>query len=52
MLHQAGIDIWKITWVIAPIEGPADAGHGHVEWSKYSNVSFHRCLSSYFQRQA
>src|SRR5262245_52546076 len=25
-LRQAGVDIWKITWVIAPIEGPADVG--------------------------
>ena len=25
MLRQAGVDIWKITWIIAPIEGPADA---------------------------
>ena len=29
MLRQAGVDIWNITWVIAPIEGPADASHGH-----------------------
>ena len=38
MLHQAGIDIWKITWVIAPIEGPADAGHGHVPPEALPNV--------------
>lgn len=29
-LGQAGVDIWKITWVIAPVEGPPDAGHGQV----------------------
>src|SRR5882672_12119243 len=25
---------------------------GEAEWSKYSNVSFRRCFSSYFRRQA
>ena len=29
-LAQAGVDIWNITWVIAPIEGAADASHGRV----------------------
>ncbi len=24
-LRQAGVDIWKITWVIAPLYGPPDA---------------------------
>jgi 4,5-dihydroxyphthalate decarboxylase len=38
MLRQAGIDIWKITWVIAPIEGPADATHGHVPPQAPANV--------------
>jgi 4,5-dihydroxyphthalate decarboxylase len=37
-LRQAGVDIWKITWVIAPIEGAADAGHGHVPPDAPSNV--------------
>jgi 4,5-dihydroxyphthalate decarboxylase len=37
-LHQAGGDIWKITWVIAPIEGPADAGYGHVPPGAPPNV--------------
>ena len=37
-LRQAGVDIWKITWVIAPIEGPADAGHGHVPPEAPPNV--------------
>jgi 4,5-dihydroxyphthalate decarboxylase len=37
-LRQAGVDIWKITWVIAPIEGPADAGHGHVPAQAPPNV--------------
>ena len=37
MLRQAGIDIWKITWVIAPIEG-ADAGHGRVPPDAPPNV--------------
>ena len=25
MLREAGVDIWKINWVIAPVEGPAAA---------------------------
>ena len=29
---------WNITWVIAPIEGPADAGHGHVPPDAPPNV--------------
>ena len=37
-LGQAGVDIWKITWVIAPIEGPADAGHGSVPSDAPPNV--------------
>jgi 4,5-dihydroxyphthalate decarboxylase len=37
-LGQAGVDIWKITWVIAPIEGPADAGHGNVPPGAPPNV--------------
>ena len=37
-LGQAGVDIWKITWVIAPIEGPADAGHGNVPPDAPPNV--------------
>ena len=38
MLRQAGVDIWKITWVIAPVEGRADAGHGHVPPGAPPNV--------------
>ena len=38
MLRQVGVDIWKITWVIAPIEGPADAEHGHVPPGAPPNV--------------
>src|SRR6266536_911641 len=38
MLRQAGVDIWKITWIIAPIEGPADAAHGHVPPGAPPNV--------------
>ena len=37
-LDQAGVDIWKITWVIAPVEGPADAGHGSVPLGAPPNV--------------
>jgi 4,5-dihydroxyphthalate decarboxylase len=37
-LRQAGVDIWKITWVIAPIEGAADAEHGHVPPEAPPNV--------------
>jgi 4,5-dihydroxyphthalate decarboxylase len=37
-LSQAGVDIWKITWVIAPIEGSADASHGHVPPDAPPNV--------------
>lgn len=29
-LGQAGVDIWKITWVIAPVEGAGDTRHGNV----------------------
>ncbi len=29
-LDQAGVDIWKITWVIAPAEGAGDTRHGNV----------------------
>jgi 4,5-dihydroxyphthalate decarboxylase len=36
--RQAGIDIGKITWVIAPIAGPAEAGHGHVPPQAPPNV--------------
>jgi 4,5-dihydroxyphthalate decarboxylase len=28
LLREAGIDIWKISWVIAPVEGPAPAPRG------------------------
>jgi 4,5-dihydroxyphthalate decarboxylase len=38
-LRQAGVDIWKIDWVIAPIEGVPDAGHGRVAPGSPSNVS-------------
>ncbi len=38
LLRQAGVDIWKITWVIAPIEGPTDATHGHVPPEAPPNV--------------
>jgi 4,5-dihydroxyphthalate decarboxylase len=37
-LAQAGVDIWKITWVIAPLYGPPDAGHGHVPPGAPENV--------------
>ncbi len=37
-LSQAGVDIWKITWVIAPIEGVADATHGLVSPDLPANV--------------
>ena len=38
MLRQAGVNIWKITWIIVPIEGPADAAHGHVPPEAPPNV--------------
>lgn len=38
MLRQAGVDIWNITWVIAPVEGPADARHGHTPPDAPPNV--------------
>lgn len=37
-LHQDGVDIWKITWVIAPVEGKPDAGHGTVPPGAPENV--------------
>lgn len=37
-LRQAGVDIWKITWVIAPVEGKPDAGHGHLPPNAPDNV--------------
>lgn len=37
-LSQAGVDIWKIDWVIAPIEGVADASHGRVSPDLPPNV--------------
>jgi len=37
-LGQAGVDIWKINWVIAPIEGAGDAGHGTAPADAPSNV--------------
>lgn len=37
-LSQAGVDIWKITWVIAPIEGAGDARHGNVPPDAPPNV--------------
>jgi len=30
MLREAGVDIWKIEWVIAPVEGPAAAPRSDV----------------------
>jgi len=30
MLREAGVDIWKIDWVIAPVEGPAPAPRSDV----------------------
>jgi 4,5-dihydroxyphthalate decarboxylase len=38
-LRQAGVDIWKIDWVIAPVDGPADAGHGHAPKDGPPNVT-------------
>jgi 4,5-dihydroxyphthalate decarboxylase len=38
-LRQAGVDIWKIDWVIAPIEGAPDAGHGRVAPGSPPNVT-------------
>jgi 4,5-dihydroxyphthalate decarboxylase len=38
-LRQAGVDIWKIDWVIAPVDGPPDAGHGHVAPGSPPNVT-------------
>jgi hypothetical protein len=38
LLRQAGVDIGKITWGIAPIEGPGDARHGHVPPEAPPNV--------------
>ncbi|MCC7372433.1 MAG: hypothetical protein IT306_28730 [Chloroflexi bacterium] len=38
-LGQAGVDIWKIDWVIAPIEGAPDAGHGRAPADAPSNVT-------------
>lgn len=37
-LTQAGVDIWKIDWIIAPIEGAADAGHGTAPPDAPANV--------------
>jgi 4,5-dihydroxyphthalate decarboxylase len=37
-LGQAGVDIWKINWTIAPIEGLPDAGHGRAPADAPSNV--------------
>ncbi|ETW97293.1 MAG: hypothetical protein ETSY1_23265 [Candidatus Entotheonella factor] len=37
-LDQAGVDIWKITWVIAPVEGAGDASHGNVPPDAPPNV--------------
>lgn len=38
-LRQAGVDIWKINWVIAPVDGPPDAGHGHLASGSPPNVT-------------
>jgi 4,5-dihydroxyphthalate decarboxylase len=38
-MRQAGVDIWKIDWVIAPVDGPPDAGHGHVAPGSPPNVT-------------
>jgi 4,5-dihydroxyphthalate decarboxylase len=38
-LRQAGVDIWKINWVIAPVDGPADATHGTAPADAPSNVT-------------
>jgi 4,5-dihydroxyphthalate decarboxylase len=38
VLGQAGVDIWKIDWTIAPVEGPPDAGHGRAPADAPSNV--------------
>jgi len=38
VLQQAGVDIWNITWVIAPVEGTPDAGHGNVPPDAPPNV--------------
>ncbi len=38
MLGQAGVDLSRITWIIAPIEGPADARHGRVPPDAPPNV--------------
>src|SRR3954463_2217117 len=39
MLREAGVDIWKIDWVIAPVEGKPDAGHGHPPPNAPPNVT-------------
>jgi 4,5-dihydroxyphthalate decarboxylase len=38
-LRQAGVDIWKIEWVIAPVDGPADATHGAAPADAPPNVT-------------
>ncbi|MGE3269064.1 MAG: hypothetical protein AB7P40_09975, partial [Chloroflexota bacterium] len=37
-LGQAGVDIWKINWIIAPVEGTGDAHHGRAPADAPSNV--------------
>jgi 4,5-dihydroxyphthalate decarboxylase len=37
-LGQAGVDIWKVTWVIAPLYGAPDASHGTVPPGSPPNV--------------
>ena len=37
-LAQEGVDIWKITWVIAPLYGAPDATHGTVPPGAPANV--------------
>lgn len=37
-LTQAGVDIWKIEWVIAPVDGPGDATHGQAPPDAPPNV--------------
>ena len=38
LLGQAGVDIWRISWVIAPIEGAGDATHGRAPADAPPNV--------------
>ncbi len=38
ILQQAGVDIWSNTWVIAPVEGTRDRGHGNLPDDAPPNV--------------